>query len=189
MNGRHGSCTIPVSVPDHPPRTAAAGLSLLTALNVLIHASATAAAAVPGAQAIDWHGQTAQVARGHIILKLRPDIPPAALASLAARHGFTEVAREDRIGAHLLAVPDAALERVLAALALDPAVEYAEPDFLRTRQVYATPNDPLYQQAVTPGFGQFALVNTQTDRAWNDPDLTGSKGSLTEVLAVLDTGV
>jgi len=147
------------------------------------------ASPVAGAQDIAWHGQAATVAEGHIILKFKPGVAEAARQAVMAGHGLTELAREDRIGAHLMKVPALALEQVLSALARDPAIEYAEPDFQNTRQIYPVPNDPLYQQAVTPGFGQFALVNTQTDRAWNDPDLVGSKGDLTEVLAILDTGI
>jgi serine protease len=79
------------------------------------------------------------------------------------------------------------MERVLAALRADPAVEFAEPD-RRVKIQVTTPSDPLF------GSGQWYLKSAEASatRAHNAWDITrGGDSAATSpvVVAVIDTGV
>ncbi len=137
-----------------------------------------------------WQGARTPVVPGQIILKFGDRVTPAGREAAFARHGLTPGGRIDRIGAHLVTVGNGqALARALDRLAVDPDIEWAEPNVYVRQFVYPVPNDPYYQQAAAPGYGQFSLVNMEADRAWNDPDLVGSKGTADQIMADVDTGV
>ena len=64
---------------------------------------------------------------------------------------------------------------VAKALAEDPAVEYAEPDYIRRSSVL--PNDPEWKN-------QYALQKIKAAQAWEK-----TKGSPSVIVAVIDTGI
>ena len=98
---------------------------------------------VPGELIVKYRSNTAPAARG----RARNAAGATVLGELTARaaergHGRTELVRLP---------PGAALDAARAALQRDPAVEYAEPNWIYSHQ--AAPNDPLFPQ-------QWALENT-----------------------------
>ncbi len=80
----------------------------------------------------------------------------------------------------LVAAPPtrAATLAMVDSLRADPDVEYAEPDYIRTRSGDPmTPSDPLYVK-------QWALPMIKAPNAWGD----GYRGSPTVTVAIIDTG-
>ncbi len=71
--------------------------------------------------------------------------------------------------------PGADVTAVIQTLNNDPAIAFAEPDYLA--HIIATPNDPLYS-------GQWGLAQVQAPAAW---DVT--TGSSDVVIAVIDSGM
>jgi type VII secretion-associated serine protease mycosin len=121
-----------------------------------------------------------------LIVKLRPGLALSQGAQVLAP-GATSLGVELRaFGAHvatpiaagsdtyLVRLSGADVPSAARALASDPAVAFAQPNYLR--QVLKTPNDSVFEQ-------QWALRNMQLPAAW---DIT-TGGEL--VVAVIDTGV
>src|ERR671926_96294 len=77
-------------------------------------------------------------AAGQLIVGFRPATTPAAQQAIAHAAGASVIRRFGPIHAALVAFPGAR-GRVAAALARDPRVRYAEPNFLVHTD--ATPND------------------------------------------------
>ena len=93
------------------------------------------------------------------------------LLSVASINGEVDLSRIYR----LRLAPDADILRAVQDLSANPAVEYAEPDYLA--HLIATPNDPLYS-------GQWGLTQINAPAAW---DVT--TGSTDVVIAVIDAGL
>jgi subtilisin family serine protease len=146
-------------------RRVAAGLLLA----VLVASLARAQDYVPGELLVRWKPAT------------KPGARSAALAPLGAAHlaqfDFIDV---ERLGVSGMSVPEA-----VARLALDPRVEYAEPNYLWS--IDRTPNDPRYpEQYGLHNVGQTggtAGADIGAEAAWDkftgDPDL---------LIGDLDTG-
>ena len=134
---------------------------------------------------------------GELIVKFKPAATPGergrARAAAAGRM-VAELARTPDARAHgpleLVRVPAAALQAAIATLRRDPAVEYAEPNWIYTHQ--AAPNDPRFPQ-------QWALENTGQSiagvRGVGDADIdalaawaAGPAGS-TVYIGVIDEGI
>lgn len=77
-----------------------------------------------------------------LIVKYRRGVDRMKPRVLASGVTLTPVRDLDLIGACLVTIPDGSLPRVLAILADDPEVEYAEPD--RPVEAYRYPNDPSF---------------------------------------------
>jgi serine protease len=174
-----------LQLPAHAERTPARPLSLAaSASNARVIVKFRENASLVRAHALAAGGATAEVASA----------AAARASSLGARHGLllragaaiterSQVVQADGIGSRELA----------ARLALDPEVEYAEPD-RRVRRV-AVPNDPFFTTvsgSQGPASGQWYLrapagevqsaINAVT--AWDR-----HTGNPAVIVAVLDTGV
>jgi serine protease len=83
-------------------------------------------------------------------------------------------------GAHVYQIAGAGVDEtraLAAALAADPAVEYAEPDYVRGRaSAPSRPNDPMFQY-------QWALPMVRAPQAWSR-----TTGSSTITVAIVDSG-
>lgn len=111
---------------------------------------------------------------GQILVKPAKGTTEVDLHALLSFHGGGEVDRIPGLDVRIVRVPARALEAVLAALARNPKIEFAEPDFIA--QANATANDPHYGN-------QWHLAKIQAPSAW---DVT--TGTASTVIAVIDTG-
>lgn len=108
---------------------------------------------------------------GEVIVKYRAEAD-AQSAKAARQHLGLTVRRTIGQGrVQLLALPSVTdVERLIPVLAADPAVEFAEPNFVRERRI-ALPNDPLFTY-------QWGLHSTgQANFATDDPDLASIVGA------------
>ncbi|MEW6459330.1 MAG: S8 family serine peptidase [Bacillota bacterium] len=116
---------------------------------------------------------------GQVLVKFKETQGKAAArSSVAAAHRLSRV-RDLPTSTVLYDTGGRNVEDVVAELMRDPAVEYAQPNYIY--RIAADPNDPLWDQ-------QWGLINTvygvQAEEAWNY-----TKGSSSVVVAVIDTGV
>ena len=95
--------------------------------------------------------------------------------NLLDRNGAVEIAEIKQLKIKILNVPEYALEKVQAALANNPRVEYVEKDYIIEPAII--PNDPKYSN-------QWHLSKIQADKAWDI-----SQGDSSIPIAILDTGV
>ena len=118
--------------------------------------------------------QAADFVPGRVIVKWRS---PAAARLHSTRLVFNRAIAADR--ALVATEPTrAATLAMVDALNADPDVEYAEPDYIRTRMgAPMTPSDPLYPK-------QWALPMIQAPDAWG----SGYLGSPAVTVAIIDTG-
>lgn len=136
----------------------------------------------------------AQYAPDEILFKLvdlpqrgtsQPQRIQEALQVVAERHGLYDTTRmfPQSVRATLRGVQRAHLPAGVSpieaanTLALDPAIEWAEPNYYR--HLDATPDDPLYASEQSPYLGSIGLP-----AAW---DVT--TGSPDVIIAIIDTGV
>jgi len=133
----------------------------------------------PGVQpSLDTHGilQTGQASLNAVLASANVRIARPLIANLKNSHGFQnhESLGIDRIYRLELArgTDTAAL---IAELADDPSVEYAEPDYIA--RAATTPKDPLFPQ-------QWGLAKINAPAAWDV--VTGTQ---TVVIAVVDSGI
>lgn len=90
---------------------------------------------------------------GEVLVKYRDNTNAAAASALRNSHGMQSKLSLLDNRAELLSLPSVMdVPAAVAMLSRDPAVEYAEPNFLR-RKLSVTPNDPLFAQ-------QWGLSNT-----------------------------
>ncbi|HEX9104914.1 MAG TPA: hypothetical protein VF997_22040, partial [Polyangia bacterium] len=118
--------------------------------------------------------QAAEFVPGRVIVKWRS---PAAARARSASLVLHRALAADR--ALVATTPTRAATLALVdALAADPDVEYAEPDYIRTRMgAPMTPSDPLYPK-------QWALPMIKAPDAWGN----GYRGSSAVTVAIIDTG-
>ena len=151
-----------------------------------------------GARSAPAAGTDYPAVPGRIIVKFRPDVQLARdrygalhtgraaldrlLASPDVRTARPLVNRrdpKDSIGLgriyRLDLAPSADTAALIAALATDPSVEYAEPDYIA--RAAAIPNDPLFPQ-------QWGLTKINAPAAWDV--VTGTQ---TVVIAIVDSGI
>jgi subtilisin family serine protease len=115
------------------------------------------------------------VAPGRILLREKPGVTRNQLdATLQGVNGTVE-GTIPGINVKVLKVPEAAREKVMAALQRNPHIEFAEPDYLHAPDYIS--NDPYLGS-------QWHLSKIQAPTAW---DL--SSGSENVIIAVIDTGV
>jgi len=130
--------------------------------------------------------RTRRYARDHVIVKFKKSARKLASRELAAVSGTT--LRTFRSGARLIKLPKGGdLDKVIAALRKNPAVEYAERDHYLS--IHRTvPNDPDFESCWgLDNQGQMlGTVDADIDapEAW---DVT--TGSTSVIVAVIDTGV
>jgi thermitase len=112
---------------------------------------------------------------GQILVKPAENINQEAILALFAAQGAVEIDAIHPINVRVLQVPEVALERVLAALSRNPAIEFAERNLIAPPG--ATPDDPIYPE-------QWHLPMIESSRAW-----TKTLGNSKVIIAILDTGV
>ncbi len=118
--------------------------------------------------------QAADFVPGRVIVKWRS---PAAARLHSTKLVFNRTIAADR--ALVATTPTRAATLALVdQLNADPDVEYAEPDYIRTRMgAPMTPSDPLYPK-------QWALPMIKAPDAWGN----GYRGSPSVTVAIIDTG-
>ena len=114
-------------------------------------------------------------AEGRILVKGAPGLSDERLAHILERQGGRSQARIPGINVHLVQVPAHAEERIAAALARNPHVQFAELDMLLP-PVEFIPDDPRYKD-------QWHLPKIGAPSAW---DSVAGHGI---TIAILDTGV
>lgn len=126
---------------------------------------------------------TAPVAReaggfkeGHVIAKLKPQVPASSAEAIIRGAGGRELSRIPQIGAQLLQVPAGAEQRVAEALKKNPNVAYAEPNY--TCHAFLIPDDP----AITLAY-QWNLDRIRAYQAWD----ISTGGNVR--IAIVDTGI
>jgi serine protease len=121
--------------------------------------------------------------RGELLVGFRPGASDHDIRGIYHAHGLQELERlyhGDLPGSvRRVAVPLQAADAVQQALARNPHVEYAEPNFVATTSL--VPNDPFYSNQWN--FQNPHLGGINVESAWNISTGSGV------VVAVLDTGV
>ena len=114
-----------------------------------------------------------------VLVKFRPGISSNVVSDVAVHHHVARMKPLPRIGVMEMTLSPSSgqPEAVVEALKRNPAVEYAELDYIVSAAY--TPNDPYF----TGGF-QWNLAKVQAPSAW---DIT--TGSPSVSVAILDTGV
>lgn len=112
---------------------------------------------------------------GRVLVQPKPGVPEAQLQQIIAAQGGRAVGRIDGINVREIQVAPQAVQAVARALANNPAIKFAEPDYL-VELSQTIPNDSHYNNA-------WHLPKINTPTAW-----TVSQGNGI-VVAVLDTGI
>lgn len=156
------------------------GITLLASLNGLFRAPVVLAAE-PESTAVG-----VPYATDHLIIRFRPEVQvaPDGLETHVASLDRTlarlnAISRKEIRGLpgvyHLKLNKGADIKKAVAALNADPAVEYAEPDYLA--QFASIPDDARYSE-------QWGLTKIEADAAWDQ-----TMGSPGVVIAIIDSGV
>jgi thermitase len=114
-------------------------------------------------------------AEGRILVKGVPGLSEERMAQILERQGGVSEAKIHGIGVHMVRVPAHAEERMVAALARNPHVQFAELDMLVSPGEF-TPADPRYKD-------QWHLPKMGGPSAWDSVSGDGI------TIAILDTGV
>lgn len=148
-----------------------------------------AAAIATVALALDCGGlaAAAPIEPGGILVKYRVGATPARRAAIAARvPGAQRTHAFDFIRVELLSTPGISTAEALARVKEDPAVEFAEPNYVVTADVI--PNDPSFGQL-------WALKNTGQGGAYAGDDIDATlawdiyRGDPTLKVGIIDTGI
>ena len=131
-----------------------------------------------------------EAAEGEVLVKYRDGVAAASHAAIEASADAESVEALDRRGARKLRSRRLRTVELLSLLANDPAVEYAEPNYVV--RLEATPNDSSFPALWglfntgfnTVGGGGLAGADIDAPGAW---DIT--TGSRANVVAIFDTGV
>jgi len=110
-----------------------------------------------------------------LLVKFKKDVSNSERNKLLIDNFGNVIAEIKPLGIKLIKVPENELEKVLAALAKNNAVEYVEKDYLLEPAVI--PNDPNFSN-------QWHLQTINAEDAWDI-----SQGSSSIPIAILDTGV
>jgi len=135
---------------------------------------------------------------GEILVKFKPGTPPEKVEQILARLKTTVKRKPNFIGVQMHALPTGlSVEEAVALYRQDPDILYAEPNYIR-RASAALPDDPkLGEQwglhnagqvvGTTPPFRGRADADIDAPEAWEIT--TGSTGSSSIIIAVIDSGV
>lgn len=114
-------------------------------------------------------------AEGRLLVKGAPGLSDDRLSEILARHGGRSAEKIHQTGVHLVHVPAKAEEKIAAALAHNPNIEFAEMDMLVPPGEFL-PNDTRFPD-------QWHLKKIGATMAW---DSVAGNGV---IVAILDTGV
>ncbi len=121
-----------------------------------------------------------------ILLKFKDNVPQAVQDKLLARFSAKSKKNIPQLGVKAITVPPEALDAVEQALSHNPAVQFAEKDFIAVAKD-TTPNDPCYPIFAEPTYcrnGSIGFPKMQLPKAWDTT--TGSAGV---AIAIVDSGV
>jgi len=131
---------------------------------------------------------------GQVLVKFRKMLYPAAYKNILKAYGSKTIRALPGVGLYQAGVPAGfSVEETVAALAQNPVVEYAEPNYLVRAAV--TPNDPMFnkQYALSNPGGTLLLPGSPIGTEGADIKATAgweeSKGDAQYLIAVVDTGV
>ena len=141
---------------------------------VVALASLLAGSASAGPLTLTERGSGTAYVPGQVVVRFRADADPLSRRQALSEDGFTTVKPLGLPGLELVHV-SGPVQPAVAALRSDPAVAYAEPNYLV--HATATPNDPALPQL-------WGLAKISAPSAW---DLT--TGSSAVKVAVVDTGI
>jgi thermitase len=114
---------------------------------------------------------------GQILIKPRSNVSEAEVESTLRRHSVTQHHFFQRLNIRAVRLPEANAAGVLEALKHDPAIEFAERDYLA--EAAWIPNDPFVLNGT-----EWHLDKIQAPLAW-----TVTTGNSNVVIAVLDSGI
>lgn len=114
---------------------------------------------------------------GQILIKPRRETAETDFDARVSAHGGWQRRSLHRLNVRVVNVPEERAEAVLAALRRDPAIEFAERDFVA--EAAFLPNDTYVVSGAA-----WHLAKIQTPRAW---DFT--RGASNVIVAVLDSGI
>ena len=141
---------------------------------------AVSAMVVPAAHAAAPSHPAPAYVEGKVLVKYRPGV---ATGQVIAKRGLGLRSVGTFLGGRLEALELPAMTTVaqtLPALRADPAIEYAEPDYIRYFRAAAVPNDPLFNQ-------QWGLYSTgQANFVTTDPQYASIPGDDMHMLAAWD---
>jgi len=146
---------------------------LLTSLAAIGPGSATALGPQPAAR--QTAGTAGEFVAGELLVRFRAGVSASAVQNAPARYDAAYVRSLYDSPVQLWRVPQGQELVLIERLKADPAVEYAEPNYLY--HAIASPNDPSYSK-------QWAHTRIQSAAAWDI-----STGSASIVVAILDTGI
>ncbi len=121
-------------------------------------------------------------ASDHILLRFRAGADSTVQGKLLTRYGLSVKSEIPQLGVKVVRVNPKALDAVVTALSHNPAVEFAEKDFVASAST-TTPNDPLYPAGPT-GSGQWPHIAQRDNSAWDV-----AKGSSSTIVAIVDSGI
>jgi subtilisin family serine protease len=132
-------------------------------------------------------------APGRVLVGWKPSVAGRSRLDLLAGQGWQTLRSIDELATDIVAVPEGQELAAVAVLQADPAVAYAEPDYLAyAAGRFAAPvqqsNPPLSVQGVQPNdtfwSAQWSLRRMQLPLAW-----TLNQGVASVVVAVIDSGI
>lgn len=119
---------------------------------------------------------------GEIVVSFAPGAPAAARRAVRSELRLRSLAREGSLGVGLMKLPRGLdVEEAVEALEDEPAVSFAEPNYIYRVEGVVTPDDPHYPSQWALGDGPGSI---DAPDAW--AVTTGTPG---RVIAVVDTGV
>ena len=123
---------------------------------------------------------------GEVLVKFRAGAASARIRSLSTAIGGDVVRTFPKLGIQKMTISKGTVEQAIAVLRADPAVEFAEPNYIL--HAFLTPNDPLYPQlwgmSNTGQTGGTPGADIHAPQAWSV--FTGSSSVL---VGVIDTGI
>lgn len=117
----------------------------------------------------------AGIARDNVIIAYKPGFTYSETQLNNAMHGVRVRKTIGNVRTQEVSVAGDVNAKI-SELRRDPAIAYAEPNYLRT--IDSTPNDPYY------GSYQWNMTVTKTNTAWDI-----ARGNTTDIVAIIDTGV
>ena len=123
----------------------------------------------------DNDAQSEPFAVDQILVKFKAGTPAAAIRQINAANNAAVIGEIHRLGVHILKVPAGKVAERVQSYLKNPAVAYAEPDYIAV--AFGIPNDPYYNQ-------QWGMTRINAPDAWGI-----TTGDSTIKIAILDTGV
>ncbi|MEW5995100.1 MAG: S8 family serine peptidase, partial [Candidatus Zixiibacteriota bacterium] len=149
--------------------------TLVTALIFLLSASVAFGGYDFKVKKTSFAAPQQEYAEGEIIVKFKTSVKAADVKALQDKYGATELYTSPRGGFKRLRIPASkTVEEMVELYRADPAVEFAEPNYVY--HAFLTPNDPYYSY-------QWHMPMINMEQAW---DLSTGTGV---VVAVIDCGV